>query len=105
MKHIYCILLALLVLAGCSTLGPMSAVSALTGGGGPSLDVEATLGDKTQTVDVGKKNTQEAESIVNNVQEIDPLLLMVAVLGWLLPGPGEIWRGLTNLLPWVRRKK
>lgn len=99
------VLILVLLLQGCGTLGAAGTVASLAGGGGPSLDVDATLGDKTQTVDVGKKNTQEAESIVNNVQEIDPLLLMVAVLGWLLPGPGEIWRGLTNLLPWVRRKK
>ena len=99
-------LFSVMILSGCSTLGMASAASALTGGGGPSVDAEMTVGDKNQTVDTdfGKKQNQQAE-VINNTDETDHILVLIAVIGWLLPGPHEIWRGLTNLLPWRRRNK
>jgi len=47
------------------------------------------------------ENIQQDNSTTNNT-EIDPLLLILLVLGWLAPSPSEIGRGLLKLL---RRKE
>jgi hypothetical protein len=47
------------------------------------------------------ENIQQDNSTTNNT-EIDPLLLILLVLGWLAPSPSEIGRGLIKLF---RRKE
>lgn len=47
------------------------------------------------------ENLQQDNSTTNNT-EIDPLLLILLVLGWLAPSPSEIGRGLLKLF---RRKE
>ena len=47
------------------------------------------------------ENIQQDNSTTNNT-EIDPLLLILLVLGWLAPSPSEIGRGLLKLF---RRKE
>ena len=106
-RSILALLLSLSILAGCSALGLAGgATSLLAGGGGPSVDAELTIGDKKQAVNtqVGDDLEQQA-TVINNVKEVDHLLILIAVIGWLLPGPHEIWRGLTSLLPWRRSKR
>ena len=66
-------------------------------GGGPSLDVETTLGDKRQEAQVGDR-----AEVINNKQEVPMEFMLLMVLGWLLPSPSEIWRGFVNVLPWKR---
>lgn len=97
-----------LYLAGCSTLGPAGALAgAVTGSSVPSIDVEAVAGDKEESyvADIGKK--QQA-TVINNSETADPYLftfmVLIAVLGWMLPSPGEMWRGLVGILPWRRSK-
>lgn len=82
------------LLLGCSLLSKLTPVGALTDQ--PSIGIETTLGDKNQTasVDTGKKQTA---TVINNTEELDPFLLIVALLGWVLPDPPRIWTWLTGL--------
>jgi hypothetical protein len=63
-------------------------------GGGPSLGVEATMGDKSQAV---MSESQTAKTI-NNVTELPwyYLLMFAVVAGWAIPSPAECFRGLIN---------
>ena len=85
-----------LLLSGCSAMDLLS----LGSGGGPSLEVDTTLGDKNQEVQVGDK----AESITN-VQEVPMEFMLLMVLGWLLPSPGEMWRGFVGVLPFGNKRR
>jgi hypothetical protein len=42
------------------------------------------------------ENVQQDNS-VTNISELDPLLLILLVLGWLAPSPSEIGRGILKL--------
>ena len=66
------------------------------------IEAEVTVGKKEekQQIEVGNtenKNEQKAEEIVNYVDNIPPMVLFFLVLGWLLPSPGEIWKGVLSL--------
>ena len=67
-------------------------------GSGPSLDVEATMGDKNQEAQIGDR-----AEVINNKQEVPMEFMLLMVLGWLLPSPAEIWRGFVKILPWGKR--
>jgi hypothetical protein len=103
----------LMVLTACSGLDPLSLLT----GGGPNVAANTQLGqeneqtvglrtsneqtinrpqarDITQTADKGVK----AESIERvTVQNVPPWVLVLLVLGWLLPSPGEISRYVRSL--------
>ena len=83
------ILMFLLVIAGCSAIPFM-------GGGGPSLGVEATMGDKNQAI---VSETQTAKTI-NNVTELPwyYIVLIALLAGWAIPSPMECFRGLINVI-------
>ena len=82
------ILVLLLAIAGCSALPFM--------GGGPSLGVEATMGDKSQAI---VSETQTAKTI-NNVTELPwyYIVLIALLAGWAIPSPMECFRGLINVI-------
>ena len=107
------LLLALMLMAGCSGT-PLSLLT----GGGPNVAANTQLGETNQqvlgtseTTKVDVKDVQgtvqvsndknevstDSGSVVVNKTEIDPLLLILLVLGWLLPSPQEIARGFVNL--------
>jgi hypothetical protein len=99
---------SLLLIAGCSGLSPLSLLT----GGGPNVAANTQLGQENeQTVGLRSSNEQtitrpqarditqtadkgvKAESIEKvTVQNIPPWVLVLLVLGWLLPSPGEIGR-------------
>jgi hypothetical protein len=107
---------SLLLITGCGGLNPISLLT----GGGPNVAANTQLGqeneqtvglrtsneqtitrpqarDITQTADKGVK----AESIESvTVQNVPPWVLVLLVLGWLLPSPGEIGRKVRSL--WQR---
>ena len=103
-------LLLLLLLSSCglSSLIPI--------GGGTNVAANTQLGQEnyqgvTTNVDRSVRPVLRPEGPVENIQqdnsttnntEIDPLLLILLVLGWLAPSPSEIGRGLLKLF---RRKE
>ena len=105
------ILVALLT----STLSSCGSLPFLSGGG-PNVAANTQLGQEnyqgvTTSVDRSVRPVLRPEGPVENIQqdnsttnntEIDPLLLILLVLGWLAPSPSEIGRGLLKLF---RRKE
>ena len=102
-------LLLLLLLSSCGTIPFLS-------GGGPNVAANTQIGkENNQGVNTSidrsvrpvlrpegpVENLQQDNSTTNNT-EIDPLLLILLVLGWLAPSPNEIARGIRNLF---RRKQ
>ena len=101
--------LALLCLSSCGSLPFLS-------GGGPNVAANTQLGQEnyqgvTTSVDRSVRPVLRPEGPVENIQqdnsttnntEIDPLLLILLVLGWLAPSPNEIARGIRDLF---RRKQ
>lgn len=68
--------------------------------GGLDVSSEVVVGDKNQAVDVGVGGTTNtADSI--NIQNTDEgpgfWFMLLFALGWLLPGPYELMRGIRNL--------
>jgi len=79
------------------------------GGGGPNVAANTQIGkENNQNVGVTTYNKPEVrtegpidtvdQSTTNNT-EIDPLLLILLILGWLAPSPQEIGRGISR---WLR---
>ena len=50
----------------------------------------------------GPVDTIDQSTRTTNISEVDPLLLLLLILGWLAPSPSEIGRGLLKLF---RRKE
>jgi hypothetical protein len=92
------LLLSVLSLASCTPLD--FAKNLLGGGSGPSLELDATLGDKHEEVQVGDKVTADTVQITN---ELDYVLLVVAILGWVMPTPGQLWSKGTSWITRLRR--
>lgn len=107
-------------LAGCGT----SPLSLLTGGG-PNVAANTQIG-KTNTQTLGTTNNSEqtmvrpeARKIVQSsdtnavqsesvgkvvVNEIPPWVVLLLILGWLLPSPNEMARGIKSLLTFRKVK-
>ena len=93
--------IALLSLAGCSSLAPLSLLT----GGGPNVAANTQIGKtNNQGVNVSTTAPQirpeapvDTINQTNNNTEIDPLLLLLLILGWLAPSPNEIGRGILRL--------
>ena len=102
-------LLLLLLLSSCGTIPFLS-------GGGPNVAANTQIGKENyQGVNTsidrsvrpvlrpeGPVETLQQDNSTTNNTEIDPLLLILLVLGWLAPSPNEIARGIRNLF---RRKQ
>jgi hypothetical protein len=93
--------IALLSLAGCSSLAPLSLLT----GGGPNVAANTQIG-KTNNQGINISSTApeirpeapvDTINQTNNNTEIDPLLLLLLILGWLAPSPSEIGRGILRL--------
>jgi len=98
------VVLVLLGMLGCTPFDV--AKSLLDPSSGPSLDV--TVGDKEESVvgQVGDSSEIEAESITGgvnttNIQETPPWVVLLLVIGWVLPGPREMY---AEVKSWFKRK-
>lgn len=103
------LLLLTLLLSSCGTIPFLS-------GGGPNVAANTQIGKENyQGVNTsidrsvrpvlrpeGPVDTVQQDNSTTNNTEIDPLLLILLVLGWLAPSPNEIARGIRNLF---RRKQ
>ena len=109
--------LLLLLLALTSTVGCSGTPLSLLTGGGPNVAANTQLGQQnTQTIgssetvktdirevtgdvllsnDKASGKTESGNVVVNNTN-IDPILLLLLVLGWLLPSPQEMVRTIVN---------
>ncbi len=108
MVKIQTLLLATLLLSSCSQLNPLSFLS-----GGTNVAANTQVGkENNQTVGVVTNTRPQlrveapVEQVVQdtsttNNTEIDPLLLILLILGWLAPSPNEMARGFLDLF---RRK-
>jgi len=106
----------ILVVLLTSTLSSCGLTSLIPTGGGPNVAANTQLGREnyqgvTTSVDKSVRPVLRPEGPVETVQqdnsttnntEIDPLLLILLVLGWLAPSPNEIARGIRDLF---RRKQ
>ena len=102
------LLLVTMLMVSCSK-GPLSLLT----GGGPNVAANTQIGkENTQTIGIsnsvrpvlrpeGPVDTVVQDNSTTKNTEIDPLLLLLLIVGWLAPSPGEIGRGLLKL---VRRK-
>jgi len=93
-------LLLVLVLAGCSSINPLS----FLGGGGPTVNSNAQIGkENRQSVISFEKDSTAGRDIVTKEVEAGPVeqlqvnnvdnapwLILFALLGWLLPTPQQI---------------
>lgn len=101
------LLLVLMTLAGCVT-NPMNFLK----GGGTNVAANTQIGKENYqgintSVDRSIRPVARAEGPVETIDqsttttnntEIDPFLIILLVLGWLLPSPAEIGRGILKLL-------
>jgi len=108
-KQILLVSLLTLFLSSCS-----SAPLKLLSGGGTNVAANTQIG-KENTQNLGVITTTQpklrieapVDKIVQDtsttkITEVDPLMLLLLVLGWLAPSPNEIGRGLLRLF---RRNK
>ena len=101
------VLIALtLFLGGC--LNPLSL---LGGGGGPNVAANvqagaennqtgAQVGDiiKAETVNTGVTPSGSIEALNVTNEDIPMWVVLLLILGWVLPSPQEIWRGLLKTI-------
>jgi hypothetical protein len=108
-QSLFTILMLTLLLSGCSAL------SAFLPGGGTNVAANTQIGkENNQTgVQVGdvKSNSVEATEIGKlsqaetaieaanvTINSLPPWVLLLIILGWILPSPMEIYRGLINAI-------
>jgi|TARA_R110002167_G_scaffold299211_1_gene503546 uncharacterized protein YceK len=111
MVKIIVILSALTILiSGCGKIP----LGLLSGGGGPNVAANTQIGkENTQNLGIVTSVLPEikieapVESVVQDtsttkITEVDPLMLLLLVLGWIAPSPNEISRWVRSLF--TRRK-
>lgn len=104
------LLASMLLLSSCSGLSPVSLLT----GGGPNVAANVQVGKENSQAVVSQTTRIEAggdvqqSRVISNgpgevtVQEVPPWVVLLLILGWLLPSPGEIARWTINLF---KRKK
>lgn len=109
------VLLALTILGNCSQL-PGALLGGLGGGSGTNVAANTQIGkENSQNIGVnttlrpvlrpeGPVDTVIQDNSTTKVTEMDPLLLLLLVLGWLAPSPNEIARGFRNLFRLGRKR-
>ena len=111
-------ILLLLWVSGCTGVNPLNLLT----GSGPNVAANVQAGEtNTQTLgttEVSNVDIKESDNVVVsndknevksdggpvtvNKNEVDPLLIILLILGWLAPSPQEIGKGILNLF---RRNK
>ena len=112
-------LVLILLLSGCG----LNPIGFLGGGGGPTVNSNAQIGKENRqavatyeqetNTSAGRdvvQTTKEVEAgpveklLINN-ENIPPWVMLLLILGWLLPTPTEIGRGLFQLLTFPFRRR
>jgi hypothetical protein len=89
------VLLLTLFLTACSATPVGLVKDLLIDDPGIEVNTELVVGDKEQELQVG--DNQTADSIVNNYESPPFELIALACLGWLLPTPAGMVRGVRNM--------
>lgn len=102
-------LTVLLSVSSCSALKTAMSLAA-PASNGIAVDAELTVGDKNEEIntEVGRNTNNmkyQAEEVSNQFTNISPLFLLLLILGWLLPSPNEIWKGLKGMVLFWRMEK
>ena len=99
-------LILVLFLSGCG----LSTLGLLGGSGGPTVNSNAQIGAENRQSAVSIEETTSAgRDIVSkeletgmveklNIQNIPPWVMVLLLLGWLLPTPTEMGRGMLNFV-------
>jgi len=99
-------LILVLFLSGCG----LSTLGLLGGSGGPTVNSNAQIGAENRQSAVSIEETTSAgRDIVSkeletgmveklNIQNIPPWVMILLLLGWLLPTPTEMGRGILNFV-------
>lgn len=95
MKKLSKFLLMFITVLSLSSCSVLDAISFFKPGGG--IDTELTVGDKKQEVVVGSKQevvVDKVEGGVNTttVNEVNPFILIMLILGWLMPTPTAMYK-------------
>jgi len=103
-------LIVLISLAGCG--GPLSLLT----GGGPNVAANVQAGKentqqaafKQERIEAGRDVVQQTTPVVAdrvdqvNVQQTPVWMILLLILGWLLPSPNEIARGIRGMFKkWI----
>lgn len=80
-------------LSGCSAMSMVKGM--FTSGSGVSVDTELVLGDKEVKTELQVGDVQTATTI-HNTDTVSPFMLVLMALGWLLPDPGSMCRGIKD---------
>lgn len=114
-------LVLILLLSGCG----LNPIGFLGGGGGPTVNSNAQLGkenkqavvtyeeetstsagrDVIQTETIKEVEAGPVEKLLINNENIPPWVMLLLILGWLLPTPTEIGRGLFQILTFPFRRR
>lgn len=94
------LLVLCLGIGGCTALQTAMSLAAPASKG---IEAELVVGDKQEEVntEVGSQVTnskQTAQTIENHIESVPLSFMLLMVLGWLLPSPNEIFRGLKNMV-------
>ena len=74
---------------------------------GAEANKQVIVGDQSkQEVEFKKVESVEYKptTIANEITNINPLFLALLILGWVLPSPSEIWKGIINTVNIFRSK-
>lgn len=109
--------IALLLVTGCTGINPLSVL----GGGGPNVAANVQAGaennqqlvaqqtinkadrDVVNTTETKQVETQQVDTINITNEKIPVWYIILLVVGWLLPSPPEIGRGIASMF--TRKKK
>ena len=104
MKHLRALVLGLVLVttSGCSTLASSALGAILPTNDGVAVDAELTVGDKQEDINT---DLQQGDRIAGEnvrvekteINEASPLILGLLILGWCLPTPLGIWKGIRKL--------
>lgn len=104
------VLTVLLSVSSCSAIKGMMTGAELLAPAKNGIEADLTIGKREDNlkVEVGSQVTrseQQAKEIVNNIDNVPFVFMLLLVLGWLLPSPNEMWKGLRGMVLFWKKKQ
>lgn len=103
-------LLTISLISGCTALKGILSGADFLSPAKNGIEADLTIGKREDNlkVEVGSQVTrseQQAKEIVNNIDNVPFVFMLLLVLGWLLPSPNEIWKGLRGMVLFWKKKQ